>query len=54
MYIFLDESGDLGFDFTNRRPSRFLIITMLTSSNSKLINKVRRKKSHFCLRFIEF
>ncbi|MDR0676994.1 MAG: DUF3800 domain-containing protein [Elusimicrobiota bacterium] len=26
MYIYLDESGDLGFDFKNKKPSRFFTI----------------------------
>ena len=29
MYIFLDESGDLGFDFNNKNPSIFFSITIL-------------------------
>ena len=24
-YLYLDESGDLGFDFVNKKPSRFLL-----------------------------
>jgi len=27
MYLYLDESGDLGFDFKNKKPSRFFVIT---------------------------
>lgn len=29
MFIFLDESGDLGFDFTKPKTSRFFVITLL-------------------------
>lgn len=29
MYIFLDESGDLGFDFTKAKTSRYFVITLL-------------------------
>lgn len=28
-YIYLDESGDLGFDFVNKKPSKFFTITIL-------------------------
>lgn len=33
MFIFLDESGDLGFDFTNKRPSEKFVITLLVCEN---------------------
>jgi hypothetical protein len=29
MYIFIDESGDLGFDFSKNRPSKYFTITLL-------------------------
>ena len=29
MYIFLDESGDLGFDWQQTKPSCFFVITLL-------------------------
>jgi len=29
MIIYLDESGDLGFDFENKQPSRYFVITVL-------------------------
>lgn len=29
LYLYLDESGDLGFDFENKRPSRFFTIAVL-------------------------
>lgn len=32
-YLFLDESGDLGFDFVNKRPSRFFTICVLATSS---------------------
>lgn len=28
-FLYLDESGDLGFDFVNRRPSKFFTISIL-------------------------
>lgn len=44
-YLYLDESGDLGFDFVNKRPSKFFTITILALSsqdaNRKLIKAVR-------------
>ncbi len=29
LYLYLDESGDLGFDFVNRQPSRFFTVAVL-------------------------
>ena len=50
-YLYLDESGDLGFDFVNKKPSKFFTVTILALScvenNRKLIkavkNTLRRK-----------
>ena len=39
-YIFLDESGDLGFDLTKRRTSRFFVITFLCCTNKRSIEKI--------------
>lgn len=43
-YLYLDESGDLGFDFVNKKPSKFFTITILALSsqdaNRKLIKAV--------------
>ena len=42
MYLYLDESGDLGFDFENKRSSRFFVITLLSvmqPRSIKVINK---------------
>ncbi|OGS38121.1 MAG: hypothetical protein A2551_04215 [Elusimicrobia bacterium RIFOXYD2_FULL_34_30] len=43
-YIYLDESGDLGFDFVNKKPSKYFTITVLTlktiENNKKLSNAV--------------
>ncbi len=45
-YLYLDESGDLGFDFVNRKPSKFFTIAILALSgidkNRTLINAVKR------------
>jgi hypothetical protein len=32
-YIYLDESGDLGFNFDNRKTSKFFVITFLFTTN---------------------
>jgi len=39
-YIFLDESGDLGFDFTRKRTSKYFIITFLFCESKKPIEKL--------------
>lgn len=43
-YLYLDESGDLGFDFVNKKPSKFFTITIIafrgTETNQKLIKAV--------------
>jgi len=40
-YLYLDESGDLGFDFVNKKPSKFFTITILVlegeDANRKLL-----------------
>lgn len=45
-YLYLDESGDLGFDFVNKKPSKFFTITILALSsqdaNRQLINAVKK------------
>lgn len=44
-YLYLDESGDLGFDFVNKQPSKFFTITILALSsrdaNIKLIKAAK-------------
>ena len=53
-YLYLDESGDLGFDFVNKKPSKFFTITILALSsqeaNRQLIKAakitLRRKLNH--------
>jgi len=42
-YLYLDESGDLGFDFVNKKPSKFFTITILTVKN--VINNIKIAKS---------
>lgn len=43
LYLYLDESGDLGFDFVNKRPSKFFTICILAvrgKSESKRLEKM--------------
>ena len=47
-YIFLDESGDLGFD-PNKKHSKYFVITLLLTQNKKPIEKLV-KKIHTSLR----
>ena len=42
-YIFMDESGDLGFDFTKKGTSQYFLITFLFSSNKRGIDKCVKK-----------
>jgi len=46
MYIYLDESGDLGFDFTKQGTSRFFVITLLVIQcnevNKKILKMIER------------
>jgi hypothetical protein len=42
-YIFLDESGDLGFDFSKKNTSKVFIITCLFTQDKKPIEKVVKK-----------
>jgi len=45
-YLYLDESGDLGFDFVNKHPSKFFTVTILATKgqvNNKAIIKAVKK-----------
>ncbi|MFH1402339.1 MAG: DUF3800 domain-containing protein [Patescibacteria group bacterium] len=42
-YIFLDESGDLGFNFERKKTSKFFVITFLFVDDKKPIEKVVKK-----------
>lgn len=46
LYLYLDESGDLGFDFVNKKPSKFFTITILVirgrENNRRLIKAVKK------------
>ncbi len=46
LYLYLDESGDLGFDFVNKKPSKYFTITILAvrgyKENRTLLKAVGR------------
>jgi len=42
-YIFLDESGDLGFDFQKKKTSKFFVVTCLFTENKRPIEKIVKK-----------
>ncbi len=42
-YIYMDESGDLGFDMTKTRTSKFFIITFLVTKDEKIPNWIIKK-----------
>jgi hypothetical protein len=45
-FLYLDESGDLGFDFVNKRPSKFFTVAIVAiqgvDRNRQLINAVKK------------
>lgn len=45
-FLYLDESGDLGFDFVNKKPSKFFTVTILAIKgplNNRLLTKAVKK-----------
>lgn len=42
MYIFLDESGCLGFDFVNKKPSKKFVITLLVCDDRTVVDGFKR------------
>ena len=44
-YLYLDESGDLGFDFVNKKPSKFFTVTILAlgsvGTNRKMTKAIK-------------
>lgn len=46
LYLYLDESGDLGFDFITKKPSKFFTVAVLEvkgdKNNRAMINAVKR------------
>jgi hypothetical protein len=43
MYIFIDESGDLGFDFIKGKPSDFFLVGALKLSDITCINRIIKR-----------
>ena len=41
-WIYLDESGDLGFDFVNKKPSRFFTVCLLVIDDGKTHNQIKK------------
>jgi len=39
-YIFLDESGDLGFNFSKKRSSQYFVITLIVTEDKRPIEKI--------------
>jgi len=42
-HIFLDESGDLGFNFKKKKTSKYFVITLLFSKEKKPLEKIIKK-----------
>ncbi len=45
-YIFLDESGDLGFDFSKTKTSKYFVLTFLFVKHKRPIEKIVKKIFH--------
>lgn len=41
--VYMDESGDLGFDFTKSKTSRFFVVSFIFTSQPKQIDKIIKK-----------
>lgn len=48
-FLYLDESGDLGFDFVNKKPSKFFTVTILAVSSNER-NRALLKAAKITLR----
>lgn len=42
-YIFLDESGDLGFNFKKKKTSRYFVVTLLYTEHKEPLEKIVKK-----------
>ena len=42
MYIYLDESGDLGFDFSRKKTTNFFVVTLLVCENQDAIKEFEK------------
>ena len=49
LYLYLDESGDLGFDFVNKKPSSFFVVCILEIEGQD-VNKLLSKHIKLILR----
>lgn len=49
MYLFMDESGCLGFDFNKKKTSKYFVVTCLFTTNKRPLEKIV-KKVHGSLR----
>lgn len=45
MFIFLDEAGDMSFDFENKKPSRYFVITVITCDSKRAIEIAIKRTS---------
>lgn len=43
LFLYLDESGDLGFDFDNKHPSSYFVITILAAKNFSVLKTAIRR-----------
>lgn len=43
LYVYLDESGDLGFDFKNKKPSNFFTITIVIIKGIKTNKSIKKE-----------
>lgn len=41
LYLFLDESGDLGFDFVQKKPSKYFVVTILYVKGEQNRRKIK-------------
>lgn len=55
MFIFLDESGDLGFNFANKTSSHYFVITLLICHDKGTVDPFHSaiKKTLFTIQNIE-
>ncbi len=42
-YIFIDESGDLGFNFKKNKTSKYFIVTFILSKDKGVLDKIIKK-----------
>ncbi len=42
-YLYLDESGDLGFDFVNKKPSKFFTVTIVAVQGQEMNRRLAKE-----------